>query len=107
MAIKYDKTNPASAEVTALLVSKIIGIEGVTNKKMFGGHGIFHDGKMFGLIDSKGNCFIKADDTTRHDYLEKGSEQHSRMPYYSLPEDVVEDAELLVTWIEKAMEISK
>ena len=107
MGIKYSKSNPASAEATALLLSKLVGIDGVTSKKMFGGHGIFHDSKMFALIDSKGNCFIKADDSTRPDYLAKGSEQHSRMPYYSLPQEVEDDAEMLISWIEKAIEISK
>ena len=57
------------AQLTAdLLLEKLSSLNGITSKKMFGGHGIFHNGKMFGMVDSKGNCALKADGTLEKEY---------------------------------------
>lgn len=80
---------------------------GISSKKMFGGYGIFHEGKMFGMVDSKGNIFLKADEHTQPDFEAKGAQKHSRMPYFTLPEEVMEEAEALIGWVEKAIEVSK
>lgn len=52
---------------------------------MFGGHGIFQDGKMFGIINSKGEVSFKVDDTNRSQYELMGSRQHGKMPYCAVP----------------------
>ena len=44
---------------------------------MFGGFGIFCDGKMFGIVDAKGNCYLKADETTFPDFEAHNSENMS------------------------------
>jgi DNA transformation protein len=74
---------------------------------MFGGHGIFHDGKMFGIIDSKGKAFMKADDSFKKEFMSKGSEQHSRMPYFSIPASIYKANDELVVWARKSIELSK
>jgi DNA transformation protein len=107
MREKGDKLTPQSVIADTELVEKLQAIEGVSTKKMFGGHGIFHNSKMFGLIDSKGISFLKADETHKPDYLAKGSHQHSRMPYYSIPDDVLLNDDELVKWVEKSMALSK
>ena len=53
MGIKGEKRQKASTEQKQLLADKLVQIEGITTKKMFGGHGVFHESKMFGLIDTK------------------------------------------------------
>jgi len=88
-----------------LLLEKLSQIGGITSKKMFGGYGIFHEGKMFGIVDAKGQSYLKADDSNRTDFEASGSHKHNRMPYYSIPEDIYNDPEILVTWAKKAIDI--
>ena len=38
---------------------------------MFGGHSVFHEAKMFGIVDSKGNYFFKVDETNKADFEQK------------------------------------
>ncbi|NNE54951.1 MAG: TfoX/Sxy family protein [Flavobacteriales bacterium] len=107
MGQKGDKMTSDSVISAELLVEKLAPVGGITSKKMFGGHGIFHDGKMFGIIDSKGKAFFKVSDATKGDYEAAGGEQHSRMPYYSIPVKVFGDDDKLKTWAEKAIQDSK
>ncbi len=107
MGIKGDKTSQDSVISAELLVEKLAPIGGVSSKKMFGGHGLFHEGKMFGLIDSKGGSFMKADDSNRDGFIEKGSHQHSKMPYYSIPLDVFNDQDTFIEWAKVSIAISK
>jgi len=76
-------------------------------KKMFGGYGIFEEDKMFALIDSTGRVFFKIDDTNQARFEEAGSEKHARMPYFSVPEKVLGDDELLEEWALISISISK
>ena len=107
MGIKGDKLTQDSVAAAEELVDKLGSIGGITSKRMFGGHGIFHENKMFALIDSKGQCFLKADDTNKSDFEEKDSFQHSRMPYYSIPDEVINNPKLLIEWAKKSIAISK
>ena len=90
-----------------LILERLSLVDGLTSKKMFGGHGIFHDGKMFGIIDSKGVAFFKADETTKKEYTSRGGVQHSRMPYYSIPDEILRDADELRKWAKTAISLSK
>lgn len=74
---------------------------------MFGGHGLFHDQKMFGMIDSKGKCFLKADGDLAVNFKEKGAEKHSRMPYYSVSEQIIENPRELKDWVKRSIKASK
>ena len=107
MGYKGDKLTPGSITAIEVLVAKVTVIGGITSKKMFGGHGIFHDSKIFGLVDPKGQCYLKVNDTTKTAFEEKGAHQHSKMPYFSIPEDVFNNPETIVNWAKKAIEISK
>ena len=83
-----EKGSKASAEgdrYASLLVGNLAPIGDVTSKKMFGGHGLFHKGVMFGLIDPKGAAYLKADEKMASAMEKMGSYKHGRMPYYSLP----------------------
>lgn len=107
MGIKGDKHTEDAAISAELLVSKIEGIGRITSKKMFGGHGIFHEAKMFGLIDSKGKCFLKVDDEIKPLFEAQGGTQHSRMPYYSVSLAVLEDQDTITKWAKRSIELSK
>ena len=107
MGKKGDKLSNESTIVAEQLLERLESIGGVTTKKMFGGHGIFHDAKMFGLIDSRGQTFFKAADDLKTAYEEMGSEKHSRMPYFSVPDDILGDPDKLKEWANKSIELSK
>jgi len=73
MGEKGNKQNQESVLTAELLLEKLSQIGGITSKKMFGGYGIFHEGKMFGIVDAKGQSYLKADDSNRTDYEASGS----------------------------------
>lgn len=104
--MKGEKMTQESILSAAELIEKLVAIEGVASKKMFGGHGIFHEDKMFGLITAKGRQYFKTDSTNKENYISKGSEKHSRLSYYSIPLDVLENNDLLIDWALSAIEIS-
>ena len=106
MGQKGDKhTN--EAQLTAdFLVEKLNSIEGLTSKKMFGGHGIFHAGKMFGIVDSKGQAYLKTNEETAPKFIERGSVQHGKMPYHSIPQQFL-NSDQLVGLAEESIKISK
>ena len=106
MGIKGDKSSQDGAMAAELLIEKLSVMEGITSKKMFGGHGIFYDEKMFGIIDSKGTYFLKVDDNIKTDFISKGATQHSKMPYYSIPNEVFENNEELISWVKKSISLN-
>ncbi|WP_431126881.1 TfoX/Sxy family protein [Flagellimonas flava] len=107
MGVKGDRLSKFSVLATEELVQKLAMISGVSTKKMFGGHGVFHDGKMFGIVDSKGAVYFKVDENMVSTYLDKGSTKHGRMPYYSVPETILNDLDALKIWAQNSIEHSK
>ena len=107
MGKKGDKMTSASVTAVEAMIEKLDGLDGISFKKMFGGHGVFHEGKMFGMVDSQGQCFLKSDDSVKADFESAGAQRHGRMPYYTIPDDVMNDQDLLLTWVGKSIEVSK
>ena len=77
----------------------------VTHKKMFGGAGLYLEGKIFGLIADK-TVFLKVDDSNRKQFLDEGCKQFKPfldkkmlMPYHEIPPTVLEDSEILCEWV--------
>jgi DNA transformation protein len=81
----------------------------VTDRRMFGGIGIYSRGRFFALIDDD-TLFFKVDDSNRPDYVERGmgpfrpfKDQGPSMSYYEVPAEVLEDPEELRGWIRKSL----
>ena len=79
---------------------------------MFGGIGIFRKGLMFGKIG--GDAFrLKVDETNQKQYEENGmkpfhSEKKKKgMPYWEVPQDVLEDKTELAKWANQSFDIAK
>lgn len=77
---------------------------GVTYRKMFGGAGLYRDGKVFGLI-ADATVFLKVDDSNRNSFTDAGSRQfrpfpdkEMLMPYYEVPPSVLEDPAEFCEW---------
>lgn len=105
MAIKGSKQSNEGALSAELFIDRLSQISGISSKKMFGGYGVFHDGKMFALVNSEGNIYLKADDTIKAKFEDAGSSQHGKMPYFSLPKNVFNNVETLKVWVEESIDI--
>lgn len=83
----------------------------VSVRKMFGGAGLYREGKMFGAVMDD-VVYLKVDDTNREKYEAAGSEplkpfadEKTVLSFYELPADVFEDQDMLVEWAEESLEI--
>ena len=83
----------------------------VSARKMFGGAGLYRDGKMFGLV-ADDVVYLKVDDTNRKKYEAVDSEPFQpfkdkpmTMSYYELPAEVFERPEELFSWAAESLEI--
>lgn len=107
MGNKGDKFSNDASLSTKLLTDKLSQLSGILSKKMFGGFGIFHDGKMFGLVNSKGEIYLKSDASIQAKFEEHGLHQYGKMPYFSLPDHIFNDSEKLMVWAKESIDISK
>jgi len=91
------------------IVDLMQSIGPVNAKRMFGGHGIFLEGLMFGLV-ADSVLYLKADDTSSKDftdmdlgaftYIKQG--KATKLSYYQCPEEALESAEEMNIWANKA-----
>jgi DNA transformation protein len=102
-----------SDEYLAFVLDQFADWGGVSVRKMFGGAGLYRDGKMFGLI-ADDVAFLKVDDSNREDYIQAGSspfkpyaDKPVSMSYYEVPPDVLERPEELMRWAERSLSIQK
>lgn len=103
MGIKGAKATTAGAEFTNALVPRLEGLGDVTLKSMFGGHGIFQAGKMFALVTSGAELFLKADESNRVRFSKAKSPQHGKMPYFRVPEAVLRNDKKLIEWAKESV----
>ncbi|HEX9581368.1 MAG TPA: TfoX/Sxy family protein [Gemmatimonadales bacterium] len=88
-------------------------VPGVRDRGMFGGVGIYADDLFFALIDDDA-LYFKVDDSNRADFEQRAmgpfrpfGEGGEVMQYYQVPDDVLEDAEALRPWVEKAIQVAR
>ena len=107
MGQKGAKLTLEATKVAEHLVNNLSPVGSVSSKKMFGGHGIFESGSMFGLVTSQGKIYFKADDSNRKQYADAGSQQHGRMPYFEVPQAVLGNIESLIGWAQASIMINR
>ena len=85
----------------------------VSERRMFGGAGLYRDGKMFGLI-ANDVVYLKVDDTNRDKFISRGSSPLKPFPnrstslsFFEVPDDIVESPEELIEWAEESLSIQK
>lgn len=82
----------------------------VSARPMFGGHGLYARGVMFGLLDDE-ELFLRADDEARPAFAAAGCRQWSyptkggRQPgdYWRPPDEAHEDPEAMRPWAERGL----
>ena len=97
---------PVSQEYLDYVLDQLTAFGTVTSRRMFGGAGLYHQGKFFGLI-ADDVLYFKVDDGNRKDYVDAGMGPFKpfgsyAMGYYEVPADVLEDRDELARWTEKA-----
>lgn len=84
----------------------------VTSRGMFGGVGVYADGFFFALLAGD-TLYLKTDDVNRPDFEAVGMGPFrpfggdDAMSYYELPADLLEDADRLRPWIDKAIDVAR
>lgn len=93
------------------IVEQLAALPGLSTRRMFGGIGIYSDAWFFALIDDD-VLFFKVDDSNREDYVSRGMKAFMPFPgqpslgYFQVPPDVIEEAEELVRWARRAVEVA-
>jgi DNA transformation protein len=80
---------------------------------MFGGVGLYHEERFFGLIAGD-TLYLKVNDSNRGDYEARGMRRFRPFPdkpywsmtYYELPADALEDADECAAWARKSVAIA-
>ena len=84
------------------------GLGQITSRSMFGGHGLYWNGTIFGIVFG-GRLYLKVDDQSRPEYERRGmepfrpNERQTLKAYYEVPPDVLDDAEALTSWVREAI----
>lgn len=107
MGTKGAKLTGKATEMADQLIEKLQSSGAIRAKKMFGGYGLFHDSKMFGLISSEGQVYFKVTEENRSRYENVGAEKYGKMPYYSVSQKIIDDPNSLQEWAQEAIEVSK
>jgi DNA transformation protein len=90
------------------VIDQLNGPTNVVSRAMFGGYGLYREQAFFGII-FKGRLYFKTDLTTQPQYRERGMKpfkpnaKQTLKNYYEVPAEVVEDADELMLWSERAV----
>ena len=101
--------SPGFRTLVVAQLSRVLPV--VRTRAMFGGVGVYAGELFFALIDDD-TLYLKVDDTNRADFEGLGmgpfrfGDGTEVMQYYHLPEDVLEDAEALQPWVDKAVAVA-
>ncbi|MEH6470735.1 MAG: TfoX/Sxy family protein [Halopseudomonas sp.] len=101
------------SEYVAHLLELMQTLGPVEARRMFGGHGLFIDGLMFGLV-AEAELYLKVDADTVSSYRDQGLEAFSYMRggkrcalnYYQAPELIFEDQQQMRIWGNRAFEVA-
>ncbi|HEX2078171.1 MAG TPA: TfoX/Sxy family protein [Longimicrobium sp.] len=100
-------------EYREFILEQLGRVAPVTSRAMFGGVGIYSGGLFFALIAGD-TLYLKVDDTNRGDFEAAGmgpfrpfGDDRDVMQYYELPAELLEDADQLRPWVEKAIEVAR
>lgn len=100
-------------EQIEMVLDLFSGLETVTTRKMFGGLGIYSEGTIFAVLMSDGQLKLKgagkmaetfdAKGWERWTYSREGSDKVAAMPYWSVPDTLLDDPEDASAWARRAL----
>jgi DNA transformation protein len=89
------------------VLDQLSGLPGLTCRAMFGGYGLYHREKFFGIIH-KGRLYFKTDQTTAPRYRDRGmkpfkpTSNQTLKNYYEVPVQILEASDDLTAWASQA-----
>jgi DNA transformation protein and related proteins len=100
-----------SEEFLLYVVGQFHELGAVTTRKMFGGSGVYFEGKFFALLDND-ELYLKVDDSNRPRFEAAGAHAfepwsgHVMNGYWSVPADVLEDTAVLAAWAQGSLKLA-
>ena len=79
----------------------------VTIKRMFGGKGVYHMGRIV-AVEVSDEMLLKADDVSAPEFEAAGARRWAyegkkgkpvNMPYWSIPDDAFDDPDIMARWV--------
>jgi len=104
---------PVQEQYLAYILEQLTRLGSLRSNRMFGGIGLYSREIFFGLIDDD-TLFFKTDEANIAPYRERNMPRFMPFPdrpdavlgYHQVPADVIEDAEQLVAWARKSVEVA-
>ncbi|MBS1706578.1 MAG: TfoX/Sxy family protein [Armatimonadetes bacterium] len=97
----------------AMMEEKLSRAVPIRTRSMFGGVGIYSRDLFFAIMDDK-NIWLKTSDLNRADFealglkpFEPWEDGRATMPYYPLPEGLIDEPDELRVWVEKALAVAE
>jgi DNA transformation protein len=105
---------PVSKDYLQFVLGQLAGLERVGSRRMFGGVGLYSGGFFFGLLDDD-TLYLKVGDANRADYVQRGMQPFCpdaarpgmSMSYFTVPPDVLEEAERLLAWARRSVALAR
>ena len=102
-----------SAGLVEYLLESLAPLGGVSAKRMFGGHGLFHRGLMFALV-LHDTPYLKADAADQPGFAAEGcgpflydrGGKTVALGYWQVPAAVLDDPEELCAWARRAWAVA-
>lgn len=107
-----ESTVARRSEFVDYLLEQLAPLGDVNAKSMFGGWGIYHEGRMFALV-ADDTLYLKVDDASRADFerenlrpfcYDRRDKGEAVMDYYEPPAAAIDDRELLCEWARKGVQ---
>jgi DNA transformation protein and related proteins len=89
------------------VLDQLSAMPDLTGRAMFGGYGLYFQGRFFAIIH-KGRLFFKTHDLTQPFYRSRGMQpfrphsRHTLARYYEVPLEILEDPQDLAAWARHA-----
>lgn len=104
---------PVTPAYREFVLEQLRRIAPVTARSMFGGVGLYSDGLFFALMNDD-TLYFKVDETNRPDFealamgpFRPSGEGAQVMQYYEVPGELLEDADQLRPWMDKALAVAR
>jgi DNA transformation protein and related proteins len=102
---------PRYNEFCDYLMDRLALLGAPSYRFMFGGYGVYLDGLIMGIVVDD-VLMLRADEENRPDYEARGigpfhpypEKGMGTMPYYTVPDDVLEDQDVFLEWAGRSRE---
>ena len=102
-----------SDEFLEYIIDQLSMLGCVTARRMFGGAGLYCDGRMFAVV-ADDVAYLKVDDSNREDFIKAGSSPFNPYPeiatgrsYYEIPPDILDNPGVLAEWAQRSLAIAR